>query len=271
MKAMKIATEATKDDRTMGETVAHCFNVAILPEIYCDDIEGEGNLGFYGPLVCSNPPSPKPLTETEKALELMAKWKAYALQLQRSFKHQLAQIHKLEEDLKSKDLEAMSWKLRARELEIQLKQYQDGSDDDDDSSVDHKARKNRKFESEIDYEWKEEASTVVTEEILVNTDITLEKIEFDHLSKRKGASEQWKDDADESKDLVELILSLSADVDTFKDEKATPKQNHENSSSSNSQITDLCTFKGENETPNDNREDTSSLKMPGEAATVVAV
>jgi hypothetical protein len=272
MKTMKIATEATKDDRTIGETVAHCFNIAILPEIYCDDMEGDGNLGFYGPLFCdNNPPSPKPLTEMEKALECTAEWKAHALKLRTSLKNQLAHIHKLEEDLKSKDLEAMSWKLRARELETQLKQYQDGSDIDDDSSVDDKACENCDFESEIDHEWEEEVSTVVKEEILVNTDIAPEKVEFDPLSKRKGAPGQSKGDADERKNLVDLILSLSADVDTFKDEKATPNENHENTSSSNSPSANLHTFKVENETPNKNRENTSSSEMPGGAAIVVAV
>jgi hypothetical protein len=270
MKTMKIATEATKDEMTIGETVTHCFNVAVLPEIYCDDMEGEGNLGFYRPLQ-ANPPSPKPLTEREKALECLAKWKAHALKLRTSLKQQLAQIHKLEEDLKSKDLEAMSWKLRARELETQLKKYQAGSNGDDDSSVDHKVCENR---SEIDHGWKEIASTVVNETILVDTDIAPEKIEFDPLSTRKEAPGQSiDDDADESKNLVELILSLSADVDTFKDEKATPNENHKHTSSSDSPSADVVvdTPKDENATPNENQENTSFSEMPRKLAIVVAV
>jgi hypothetical protein len=42
MKAMKIATEDTKDQRTLGETVTHVMQVALVPEVYADDMEGEG-------------------------------------------------------------------------------------------------------------------------------------------------------------------------------------------------------------------------------------
>ena len=71
---------------------------------------------------------------------------------------------------------------------------------------------------------------MVKEEILVDTDIAPEKIEFDPLPKTNGCHAQSKDDEDECKDLVDLILSLSLDVDTFKAEKAVPNENHENAS-----------------------------------------
>ena len=224
MKTMRVATDATKDERTIGETVTHCFQVAIAPEIYAENMEGEGNLGFYRPIR-----PPRPLSETEKALQSMAKWKEHSMQLRARVKQLLTRIDKLEGNLRSKELEAMSWKLRARELENQLKRYQDG-DNDDDSSVDPKAYENRQSESEIDHEWKEDDSALVKEEILVDTDIAPEKIEFDPLPKTNGCHAQSKDDEDECKDLVDLILSLSSDVDTFKAEKAAPNENHENAS-----------------------------------------
>lgn len=41
MKTMKIATEDTKDERTLGETVTHVMQVALVPEVYADDMEGK--------------------------------------------------------------------------------------------------------------------------------------------------------------------------------------------------------------------------------------
>lgn len=75
MKAMKIATEDTKDEKTLGETVTHCVQVALVPEIYADDIEGEGNLGFYRP-VRSAPPRPRaPPSSQQRVLDSVNKWK----------------------------------------------------------------------------------------------------------------------------------------------------------------------------------------------------
>jgi hypothetical protein len=71
---------------------------------------------------------------------------------------------------------------------------------------------------------------LVKEKILVDTDIAPEKIEFDSLPKTNGCHAQSKDNEDECKDLVDLILSLSLDVDMFKAEKAAPNKNHENAS-----------------------------------------
>jgi hypothetical protein len=190
MKSMKIATEATTDEMTIGETVTHCLQVVIAPEIYAEDIQGEGNLGFYRPIRPSpSTPSPSPFSGEEHHIHNAIKWKTESIKLRMHVKKLLAHIDKLEVDLKNKDLEAMLWKVRAQELENELRQCRDG-DDDDDSSVD--------LESKIDHEWNEDGLVAAKGEILVDAPKTAEMIEFDPLSgNRKEASAQSNDDKDE--------------------------------------------------------------------------
>jgi hypothetical protein len=185
MKSMKIATEATKDERTVGETVTHCLQVVVAPEIYAEDFQGEGNLGFYRPLLLpttesksSTTSNPGPFSGQEHNIQNAMKWKEESTKLRTYVSKLLAHIDKLDVNLKNSNLEAMLWKARAEELQNELKQFRCG-DNSDDSSL---GCQNCDPESEIDHKCKEEDTAGVKEEILVDTDTAPETIEFDPLS-----------------------------------------------------------------------------------------
>jgi len=178
MKSMKIATEDTKDEMTFGETVAHCVNVALVPEVYAEDIEGEGNLGFYRPIGrirnTPNLPFGDPPSSQQRVLESVNKWQKENVTLKKIVVTLRKEVAKLEENLKTRDLEAAVWKLRAQELEEELRQYRD--EDDDNSTIEpRKDDQDHDDESEngIDHEWtekqKKDSNATVDEEVLVDT------------------------------------------------------------------------------------------------------
>jgi hypothetical protein len=192
MKSMKIATETTKDERTVGETITHCLQVVIAPEIYAEDMEGEGNLGFYRRILPttenkSSAARPSPFSGQEHNIQNAIKWKQESIKLRNHVAKLLTDIAKIELDLKNSNLEAMLWKARAEELQNELKQFR-GGDNSDDSSL---GCQKRDSESEIDHQWQEKDSAIVKEEFLIENEIAPETIEFDPLAtKKEKASEK---------------------------------------------------------------------------------
>lgn len=127
LRSMKVATEDTKDDKTMLEHIGKAALVVLIPELYADEEDGEGNLGMYRSINVDDDDGggEKGLLKKEPDELSMLRTEVNQLRLK---------VLRLEKELKSSELEAGSWKLRCTEVEKELRRYKHQNDDD--SSVD---------------------------------------------------------------------------------------------------------------------------------------
>lgn len=207
---MKVATEATKDDKTVMEKVGHVVAVALVPELYGDDEDQQNTLGYYRTV----------RRETDEEMEkrqlkaggwkgLAAYWKKeaqkYKLQAAKVEKKYKARVVKLENNLQTAEMEATCWKERAHEQRKELRELRGGEDSSVEPDEDG-------GEVENDLDDKEESVLVDSKEgILVDTNIQSDPVEFDPLAtigSRHGDSTSEALKKNDSKE--ELLVDTTA-------------------------------------------------------------
>lgn len=127
LRSMKVATEDTKDDKTILEHIGKAALVVLIPELYADEEDGDGNLGMYRSINANDDDDGGEKGVLKKEPDEVSMLRAEVNQLR-------LKVLRLEKELKSSELEAGSWKLRCTEVEKELRRYKRQSDDD--SSVD---------------------------------------------------------------------------------------------------------------------------------------
>jgi hypothetical protein len=176
---MRVATEDTKDQKSMAEQVAKAALVVLVPELYADDEDGDGNLGMYRSLTTA--------TDEDAAARRQAQSRNVAMTnevggmrmssalggglrlvgnsslgddpsivVRNEVRQLRLKVSKLDKALKSAQLEADSWKLRCKELETELRRYNGKSDDN--SSIEAEEDSDDEDESDeeddgIEEEW----------------------------------------------------------------------------------------------------------------------
>ena len=116
---MKVATEDTKDDKTLLEQIGKAALVVMVPELYADIEDGDGNLGMYRSVALNADDDAEASSHDDVATNLRTELNQLRLKVLR-----------LEKALKNSELEVNSWKLRCNEVETELRRYKGRSDDD---------------------------------------------------------------------------------------------------------------------------------------------
>ncbi len=131
LRSMKVATEDTKDDKTLLEQIGKAALVVMVPELYADIEDGDGNLGMYRSIALTADDDAESSSRDDNATNLQSELNQLRLKVLR-----------LEKALKSSELEINSWKLRCKEVETELRRYRGRSDDDSSVEADEgEARK----------------------------------------------------------------------------------------------------------------------------------
>lgn len=172
LRSMKVATEDTKDDKTLLEQIGKAALVVMVPELYADIEDGDGNLGMYRSVALNADDDAEASSHDDVATNLRTELNQLRLKVLR-----------LEKALKNSELEVNSWKLRCNEVETELRRYKGRSDDDSSVEADeggqHDLRENGDDEEEeddgIEEQWSGYSS--VKEGILL--DMQGAKLDFD--------------------------------------------------------------------------------------------
>jgi hypothetical protein len=179
LRTMRVATEDTKDQKSMAEHVAKAALVVLIPELYADDEEGDGNLGMYRSLSTA--------TDEDAGARRQAQSRNVAMTnevggmrmssalggglrlvhngslgddpsivLRNEVRQLRLKVAKLDKALKSAQLEAGSWKLRCKELKTEMRRYNGKSDDDSSIEVEEDSDNEEESDEEddgIEEEW----------------------------------------------------------------------------------------------------------------------
>jgi hypothetical protein len=162
LKSMKVATEDTKDDMTMAEQIAKTALVVLVPELFADDEDGDGNLGMYRSIcVTADEDADRKISQIGLTNEVRNKVNADPLRLLQVEVNQLrGKVIRMEKELKSTELEAMSWRQRCGEMKKELRRYKGRRSDDDSSSsaeesdMDNNVEMEEEEDDGIEDEWK---------------------------------------------------------------------------------------------------------------------
>lgn len=123
LRSMKVSTENTLGDKTLAETITKAALVVLVPELFADD-DSDENLGLYRTISTTADDD----TEAVKATPILKlQQEVYLLQ---------KKVKDLEKLVKSAELEANAWKLRAKELEAELTKHRGGNSSDDSDDED---------------------------------------------------------------------------------------------------------------------------------------
>jgi len=121
LRAMKVATEDTKDKLTLGEQLTKAALIVLAPEIYLDVEDGDENKGVYRSIA------------NQELMENTSRPKDPTILLMDDNKRLRSTVKKMEKTIKSLEMQTDSWKVRCKELEAELRRYK-GQDSDDSSA-----------------------------------------------------------------------------------------------------------------------------------------
>lgn len=188
LRSMKVATEDTKNDKTLLEQIGKAALVVLVPELYADIEDGDENLGMYRSVALNSNDDDAEASSPDTTVTDL-----------RSELHQLRlKVLRLEKALKSSELETNAWKLRCKEVETELRRYKGQCDDDSSLEADDdgacKANENESDKDAEDDGIEEQWSGYSS--VKEGTLIDMNEANLDGTSVEKEAAEDLMGDGD---------------------------------------------------------------------------
>jgi hypothetical protein len=180
LKTMKIATEQTKNEKTLKDHFEHAVTLAVAPEL-ADDEHDENTLGYYRTVLATDDEVDN--HQSISAVEEDARKKA--VYWRNETKRLIARVEALESELNTARFEASSWKFRAKELEKQVQKLQNNDSDGEheENSDDEESDSDSGEEScDEDKSQGSEHETEVKADVLIETEVEEQPPQFDPLA-----------------------------------------------------------------------------------------